>query len=112
MNVIIGNKIKELRRNKCMTQEDVAEYLHMSQSAYARMEAGDGHSWAIHLKEICKVFDVVPEELFKEKKSGNEKNNTDVITQKLIEQYEERIKELKQTIEDMKAMINKKASYK
>lgn len=108
MNVIIGNKIKELRRVKFMTQEDAAEYLNVSQSTYARMEAGDGHSWAIHLKEICKVFDIAPEELFKQEKLENKENNSDVILQKLIEQYEERIKELKQIIEDLRVVIQQK----
>jgi transcriptional regulator with XRE-family HTH domain len=41
MNVTIGNKIKQLRKSKSMTQEQVADYCIQSQSAYARMESGE-----------------------------------------------------------------------
>lgn len=44
MNISIGNKLKQLRKSKSMSQEQVADYLHLSQSAYARMESGESHS--------------------------------------------------------------------
>ncbi|MBP4138087.1 helix-turn-helix transcriptional regulator [Flavobacterium geliluteum] len=103
MNRIIGNRLKFLRRNKGMSQEQVADYLHVSQSAYARMESGESHSWAIHFKEICRLFAVSPEELVKVERVLKEENlNPDLISVKLIEQYEQRIIELKETIENLK----------
>jgi transcriptional regulator with XRE-family HTH domain len=114
MNVSIGNKIKQLRKSKSMTQEQVADYLHLSQSAYARMENGESHSWASHIDKICEVFGITPEELVKSEsviinssQQGGTSTNAIVINQiseKLIEQYEERIKELKQTIADLKSI--------
>lgn len=62
---MIGNKLKQLRKNKGMSQEQVADYLHVSQSAYARMESGESHSWATHINDICQVFEITPEELVK-----------------------------------------------
>lgn len=104
MNKTVGYRLKILRKNKGMSQEEVADFLHMSQSAYARMEAGESHSWANHLNEICKVFDISPEELVKVEKVLKEENaNSSLISRKLIEQYEERIKELKKVIEDLRA---------
>lgn len=103
MNKTVGYRLKILRKNKGMSQEEVADFLHMSQSAYARMEAGENHSWANHLNEICKVFDISPEELVKVEKVLKEENaNSSLISRKLIEQYEERIKELKKVIEDLR----------
>ncbi|TEB41480.1 XRE family transcriptional regulator, partial [Flavobacterium circumlabens] len=40
MNRIVGNKLKKLRQAKDMSQEEVANGLCMSQSAYARIERG------------------------------------------------------------------------
>ena len=116
MNAVIGNKLKQLRKNKSMSQEQVADYLHVSQSAYARMESGESHSWASHINDICRVFEISPEELVKSEsvvinnnQQGGSSNNAIIINQlseKLIEQYEERIKELKDVIEDLRT--NKK----
>lgn len=95
MNLIVGSKIRILRKNKNLSQEQVADYLCISQSAYARMESGESHSWANHIFKICKIFEVSPSELFNE-------NNVDSISEKAIEQYEEKIRELKQVINDLK----------
>lgn len=63
MNILIGNKLKQLRKKKNLSQEQLATYLHLSQSAYARMENGENHSWAAHLDKICEFFEITPEEL-------------------------------------------------
>lgn len=112
MNSIIGNKLKNLRKLKGWSQEQASDYLKISQSSYARMESGESHSWANHLDKISEVFDISPEELVKienvildsEQHVGTS-NNALIINQlseKLIEQYEERIKELKETIFGLK----------
>lgn len=44
MNTTIGKKLKELRKQKGLTQEQTADYLFISQSAYARMESGESYS--------------------------------------------------------------------
>ena len=98
-----------------MSQELVTDYLHLSQSAYARMESGDSHSWASHIDKICEIFEITPEELVKNdsilQNNTNQKGGVAInqnlgtinnLSEKLIEQYEERIKELKQTIDDLK----------
>ena len=109
MNIFIGNKLKILRKNKAMSQEEVADYLHMSQSAYARMESGESGSWVNHIFKICKIFEITPEELLKLETNQSEKSSSHGIIQiseNVIEQYEERIKDLKKIIKDLKA--NKK----
>lgn len=95
-----------------MSQEQVADYLHLSQSAYARMESGESHSWASHIDKIWEVFEITPVELVRSEKViiGNIGTNNGVgyaevvnqLSEKLIEQYEESIKELKQVIIDLK----------
>jgi transcriptional regulator with XRE-family HTH domain len=41
MNKTVGEKLKMLRKAKNMSQEEVADSLHISPSAYARMERGE-----------------------------------------------------------------------
>ncbi|OXA80301.1 Helix-turn-helix domain-containing protein [Flavobacterium aquidurense] len=65
MNVFVGGKLKKLRKSKNMTQEEVADFLHLSQSAYARMESGETHSWANHISQICQLFEINPDELLR-----------------------------------------------
>ena len=116
MNTVIGCRLKELRKNKGLSQEQVADYLHLSRSAYARIESGESHSWANYLIEICQVFEISPEELVKcenimidNNQERGSSNNAIIINQlsgKLIEQYEERIQELKQIIYDLRENQN------
>ncbi|MCC9061967.1 helix-turn-helix domain-containing protein [Flavobacterium sp. F-30] len=93
-----------------MSQEEVADSLHISQSAYARMESGESSSWANHILTICKIFVIAPEELLKvdlNNKEVSSISNADQVSDQIIVQYEERIKELKKIIKDLKQ--NKKA---
>lgn len=66
MNLIVGNKLKKLRKQRKLTQEQMGDLLAISQSAYARIENGESHSWASYIKKICKIFDILPEELVKD----------------------------------------------
>ncbi|CAM4017317.1 helix-turn-helix transcriptional regulator [Flavobacterium jumunjinense] len=112
MNKIIGNKLKALRKEKGWSQEQASDYLSISQSAYARIENGASTSWANHVERICDIFQVTLEELVKTNnnlKESNIQNETaqkvqtvNQLSEKLIEQYEERIKELKEIIEVLK----------
>ncbi|MDY0988866.1 helix-turn-helix transcriptional regulator [Flavobacterium sp. CFBP9031] len=110
MNIIIGNKLKKLRQAKNMSQEEIADYLNISQSAYARMERGVSTSWATHFNKICNLFEIKPENLLSknEEEFLNEEKESDSIeivnqlSEKIIEQYEARIKELKKTIKDLR----------
>ena len=45
MNIQVGKNIKKLREEKGLSQEAMADYLHISQSSYSRMEAGECNTW-------------------------------------------------------------------
>lgn len=100
MNIIVGNKLKLLRKAKNLSQEQVADFLHISLSAYARMERGESTSWASHFNKICEVFKINPEELVR-KESGLKSNEqlTEIamlsVYRKIIRQYELQIEDLK-----------------
>lgn len=112
MNTIIGNKLKELRRSKNLSQEQVADFLHISLSAYSRMERGESTSWANHFNKICEIFEITPEDLVrKESKSSlrenlvSEERWTEVamlsVYRKIIKRYELQIEDLKIIIKNL-----------
>ena len=73
MTTAVANKIKNLRKAKGYSQEEVAERLSISQSAYARIERGESHSWSAHLEKLSEIFEVKPEELLSD--DSNNFNN-------------------------------------
>lgn len=109
MNIVVGNNLKKLRKAKSMSQEEVADHLKISQSAYARMERGESTSWATHFNKICQVFEISPEELVK-KELGiaayeslmNPDRQTEIamlgVYRKIIKKYELEIQDLKTII--------------
>ena len=118
MNTLIGQKIKTLRKQKGLSQEQVADSLHISQPTYARIERGEGCAWASYLEPISKFFDIKPEELLMQDKviinnnqKGGTSNNAMIINQeltdKLIEQYEKRIKDKDEIITMLKQQLNR-----
>lgn len=102
MNTVVGAKIKRLRKEKGLSQEQVADHLHVSQSTYARIESGESYSWASYLEPISALFEIQPEELIKQESirvDNIETNNGAVynvgtinqLSEKLMEQFEKRI---------------------
>lgn len=116
MTNTVAEKIKRLRKSKGLSQGAVAEKLHISQSAYARIENGESNSWANHLEKLGEIFEVKPENFLKDDLNNLEQDNTEQkggmafqfvgtintinsLSEKVIELYEERIKELKDQVE-------------
>lgn len=60
---MIGNKIKNIRELKNLTQEFVAEKLDVSQAAYSRMESGETKINDEKLKQIAEVLELKPEDI-------------------------------------------------
>lgn len=101
----IGGKLKKMRKEKGWSQEQTADFLCVSQSAYARMERGGSNSWATSLTKISEVFDVTLEELFRQDNilatDANNQQSPNLanacffyeMSKKLMEQYEVRLKE-------------------
>ncbi|GAA3780517.1 hypothetical protein GCM10022271_10980 [Corallibacter vietnamensis] len=71
MNSQVVDKIKSLRYNKGLSQEQVADYLNISQSTYARIENGDSNSWSNYINPICQLFEINPEDLLRRMGMGH-----------------------------------------
>lgn len=56
-------KLQELRKNRGLTQEELAEALYVSRTAVSKWESGRGYPSIDSLKEISKYFSVTIDEL-------------------------------------------------
>ena len=57
-------KIKEFRIQNGLTQEEVADFLGVSQSTYNRLERGIGEMWGVYLIRLCEIFQVKVSDFF------------------------------------------------
>lgn len=74
--MMIHEKIRYLRDKRKIRQEDMAERLGVSQSAYSRMETGEARLDAKLLPQIAEVLEVGIEELLAVQAVFNVSNNS------------------------------------
>ena len=66
MNIkkLVGKRIKELRKRKKLTQEQLAEMLDLSQNAMSYIETGENFLSAETLQKLLTALDISIEDLF------------------------------------------------
>ena len=109
----LGEKLKKARINKNFTQEYLAEMLNVSQKTYSNFENDKSKPGFSQVEEMATVLDVsVLDFLSGDGLSFNYDNThggnngfiyQNQLPEKLIEQYEERIKELKEQVDYWKS---------
>lgn len=116
MNTLVANKLRLLRKQKGLSEEEVSDYLHISQPTYARIEKGESSSWASYITNICDLYEIAPEELLKQDTNTFNQTNTkgsnngiviNNLSEKLIEQYELRLKEKDNYIAKLERLVDK-----
>lgn len=103
----LGEKLKRARISKNFTQEYLAEMLSVSQKTYSNFENDRSKPAFAQVEDIAKVLDMsVLDFLSGDNVTINSTNGDhsgfiyqNQLPEKLIEQYEERIKELKEQVE-------------
>jgi len=118
-------KIRKIRREKGITQLQMAEQLNIDPSTYARLETGATTTWAKYLEDILLVFELTPEFFFEDISSnviitnqqGSFGGNANVehlhaenkeANLKLIEMLEKENKHLKSEIDFLRNLVEKK----
>ena len=113
----IGTKLKTLRTAKGFEPIDIAEKLGISKSTYGRYERNETVPDGNMLEKIAEVYEIDLVELLSDEKiilsskqKGGTSNNALIINQlsdKLFEQYESRIVDLKEQNNDLKERLKK-----
>jgi len=67
MNIkkLLGQRIKELRKRKNLTQEQVAEYIGIDPASLSNIENGKYYPTSENLEKILAIFNISPHDLFK-----------------------------------------------
>jgi len=101
----IGHKLKQIREDKKVSQQEVAYYLKVSQKTYSNIEANKSSLSIIQLLKLGAFLDFNIIEFLKEQQfffnkvnNLSHKENDNTLPKKLLEQYEYRIREKEQVI--------------
>jgi transcriptional regulator with XRE-family HTH domain len=107
----VGNKIRLLREERGLSQENMAASLDMTQSNYARLEKDDNRISVPRLIVIAKTLDITVTELVGEKANTVVNQNTQrdafAYFQSTFQSDKEHIQTLKDEIEYLKKMVDK-----
>lgn len=66
MNIkkLLGKRIQELRKQRKMTQEQVAEIMNIETTSLSNIENGKYYPTAENLEKIVQILDICPQTLF------------------------------------------------
>jgi len=87
----IGNKLKEYRESKNMTQKEIADIIEVKPATISKYESGTLEPNIEALKKLCEVFNVTLDELVKDKKDILDINSINIL-EVLREQKELKLK--------------------
>ena len=79
----LGNRIREIRINKSLTQEMLAEKINMSAKSLSQIELGNNFVSAETLEAICVALDISPNKLFDIEMSQSEVDPLEEINNSL-----------------------------
>lgn len=89
----IGKRIKELRKLRHLSQEQLAEKIDINQNALSYIETGENFFSAETLEKLIFALDVEPSELFEIKHLQKDEQLLDEIVQ-MLRQNPNRIKDI------------------
>jgi transcriptional regulator with XRE-family HTH domain len=111
MNTEITSKIRELRLKKGLNHQEMADKLHITKSAYQRLEAGETYSWAKYLDELLGVFELSAKDFFKDvgKKHFHQNNYEGSVgyAENLYQENKEILEKLLKSKDDQIALLNR-----
>lgn len=64
IRISFGNKVRELRHTHKMSQEALSETLGINPASLSAIETGKSFASYTTIMNICKVFNILPKELF------------------------------------------------
>ncbi len=60
----IGSNLKQARKDKGLTQKEVAKIFNMTQQQYSRFENGVFELNYSQILDLCELYDITPNDLF------------------------------------------------
>lgn len=110
----LGEKLKQARLNKSFTQDFMADMLNVSQKTYSNFENNKTTPDFSQIEQIAKVLEISVLDFLTDDRVTINNTNGDHsgfiynnLSEKLIEQYELRIKRLEEEGHYLKTLLNK-----
>jgi transcriptional regulator with XRE-family HTH domain len=96
----ILDTLRKARVKKKLSQENLADYLGMTQSSYAKIEKGQTHLTLNNLFKICKCLEIDPSDLFSTKKQ-TVVSGGGVSIDKIFEEHIKDLSEIRNLLQDI-----------
>ena len=112
----VGTKLKIFRESKKLTQQEIADYLDISQKTYSNMESDKTTPSLTHIVKLSKLLEFNILDILKQEGITFNQNNSELkdnsgsyivnnFSEKLIEQYEARLLEKEKVIQLLEEKI-------
>ena len=105
----IGTRIRKIREERGIKQENIADEMGINQSSYGRLEKNDNRLTAVKLLKISEILNVSVSVLFGEKATNiiheNKGDNAQAHIGTLVQQDKEHIESLKEEIQFLRKML-------
>ncbi|MBQ7450418.1 helix-turn-helix transcriptional regulator [bacterium] len=99
---LLGKRIKEIRKEHGLTQEEFAEMINISQRTLSGIEVGKNFLTSQTLDKILEVFEMQPDDLFKLKNLRSAKELKKEITKALENMPEHKIRVIYSIVDAIK----------
>ena len=110
----IGTKIRKIRDERGISQENMATELGITQSSYGRLEKNDNRITVTKLIRISEILNVSVSVLFGEKATNviheNKGDNAQAQIGTLVQQDKEHIESLKEEIRFLRKLIDNQSN--
>ena len=118
MKINVGHKIRKLRESKDYSQQNMADEIGISISAYSKIERGITDPSIGRLSEIAKILEVDITSFLQEPSAGNKIQDkekiygSDYATKEEVKEISSAIKQLKLDMAELKKKIIHKPAIK
>ncbi len=108
---MIGDRIKIFRKNKGLSQEEMADKMCMSQSQYSRLESKNEELTILHLERAARIFEIDITQLLNANMQVTSSSSTATNEEYLIKRKEELLVELETLKQKERTILKELIQY-
>ena len=111
INQFVGARLREFRKKSGKSQIEIAEYLSLSQSAYAKLETGETAINTERIYKLCQLLDKPFKSFFPPLKSTSVGNKLEAISKQVdkgVAENQKYVRHLEEKITFLRNILNEK----
>lgn len=98
---LFGKRIKELRRQRSLTQEELSEMLGVFQKQIGNIETGTTFTTMVNLEKLANIFGVEIKDLFEFNHQKSRKELIEEINKLMIDVSDDKLKTIFRVVKDI-----------